>query len=1152
MLITSGCEGHSGGALCSGEARAHTRSALRLAAALLLALVGGTITRAHAQEIQVAEADALRGPRFLYAEVPGKSRAVPIDVARTPVLVRKIALDLQGVPVREALAAIAAQSGINLIYERDLVPAGGQVRLRAEEITVAAALTDVLLDSGLDVVFTRSGSAALVRRPAGVAPPMVGTVTGVVTEAATGNAVPQAQVSVQGTSLGRATDQDGRYTISGVIAGARTVTVRRLGYDPQSREVVVPEGGSVEADFALAGASTRLAEIVTTVTGAQRRAEVGHVIAVIKADSLVESAGVTGFGDLMQGRAAGVFSFQERGRVGTSPTIRIRGLNSQLVSNEPMILIDGIRLDATNAGGGLGGGTTQVGGYSGRLGDVNPDEIASIEVVKGPSAATLYGTDAANGVVVITTKRGRAGRAQITAFVEQGLLRQGLDYDDQFPDGYYTFGRNITTNAPQRCPLQLQAAGTCVADSMSVFNTFKDPDTRPIGTGLRQQYGLQISGGIGATTYFLSGDYDAELSAWKLPPADERWVRAQGTTTIPGYMRRPNTSDKLNLRANLTTPLGARGSSTVTTAFISNNLLTPGFNFAGIGGQVGYRDQNDGWAVPSTFPRPAQAFATRGTDDVRRFLGSVALSRQWADWLAVRGTAGVDLASNTYGVVIRRGEGLPNFITGLRQVSNASVARYNLDAGATATRALSAAWTSKTSLGVQYNRRNERGSAVRVQNLPLGGETLAGGTFVSASEATVASAVAGGFVEEMMSWRDRLFTTAALRLDGGSAFGEAFSVAAYPKASVSYVVGRLPGVSMLRLRAAYGASGVQPGPTDALSRVVVATGLNLSGVGTGPTATLSGGNPDLRPERVSEVEAGIDADLFGDRAHVELTAYQRTSSDALISRPVAPGVGGTRIENLGSARNSGIEAMVSAALLSQTFIAAGFSVNVLVNRNKLLRLGEGVVASSPLSEFFRLEEGYPIRGIWGFTIESFNDANGNGMIEASEVTMSSQANFIGPNFPTREATVAPYVQLPRYGLGLTALLQYRGDFYRFNQLLFGGCRPQTSSCRFTNDITTRLEDQAKTATTRSGVWMQDASFLVFRELSISYTLPEQFARAVRANAGHLSLSGRNLALLWKASTAQFEAASSGDNALSASNAAPVPSTYALFRLQLTF
>ena len=245
-----------------------------------------------------------------------------------------------------------------------------------------------------------------------------GTIAGRVTDAVTGQPITQARVVVIGTALVTQTSAEGRYVLVAVPAREVNVQVTAIGYGASSRALTVESGASVTADFALTLRPFSLDEIVVTATGDQARKELGHQVATIRADSLVlEGAPASSLTELLAKKAPGV-QVQYGNITGTESRIRIRGTSSLSLSNEPIYYIDGIRMESSTGSSSIGIG----GSIPSRVGDINVEEIESMEIVRGPSAATLYGTDAANGVIVIRTKRGIAGAPKWTVYSELGVL----------------------------------------------------------------------------------------------------------------------------------------------------------------------------------------------------------------------------------------------------------------------------------------------------------------------------------------------------------------------------------------------------------------------------------------------------------------------------------------------------------------------------------------------------------------------------------------------------------------------------------------------------------------------------------------------------------------------------------------------------------
>jgi TonB-linked SusC/RagA family outer membrane protein len=1043
------------------------------------------------------------GPRFVIISSSHRGE-LALDVSRTPALKQRISLDLRGATIKEALAEIVKQAAFPLVYSDDVLPAESRVSLRAENITVAAALTDVLGDAEVDVVFNEGGRAALRKRPP--LPPQ-GKVAGSISDSASGTPLGGVQVRIERTRLSAISDEGGRYHIDGVPVGRHTVVVRRLGYAQARREVDVAVDQEAVVDFALTRVAATLEEVVTTVTGAQRRVEVGNVIGSINADSVVREAPVTSLSDVLNARVPGAQVIMNGGYTGSSPRIRIRGVSSITGSNDPLIIIDGARVENSVA---------IIAGYgqtSGRLNDLNPEEIESLEVVKGPSAATLYGTDAANGVIVITTKRGRAGRPVWNTYLETGRLDPAAKY----PASYYSWGRNSATNAVQQCVLIQVAAGTCTIDSLTTMNLLMDPATSPFGTGSRRQYGAQVSGGASQLTYFLSGEYEDEIGTLRMPTLEQERVRVErGGAAIPDEQLRPNAMRKISLRGNSAAPLGSKAdvSLSVGVTALEDRIPSNSIVFSALSGR-GYLDSNKGWFSA----QPGEQFGLRNAEHVTHFTGSLRGGWRPLSWLSANATLGTDFSATFLDALQRRNEGpFGSGRNGRRQNIQTDVKLYTGDIGASANFALTPRLTSRTSVGVQYNQRQLNASTAIGTNLPPGSETVAGAAVQSVAEQNITSAVAGGYAEEMIGLDERIFLTAALRADGAASFGRDFKTAIYPKAGLSWLAmtERPDILNNLRIRSAYGASGVQPSSTAALALItvfpVVVDGTTASGA-----AQSAIGNPDLKPERSSEWEVGTDATLLAERVRIELTHYDRLSRSALIDRPLPTSFGfASRQENIGSVRNRGFEWLASLRAIDAPSLKWDLSINGSTNHNRLERIGANVTfIGAALTQRNRV--GYPMFGIWDRPILGFKDANGNGIIEVNEVQVGDTAVFLGASVPSKQFTFASTLSLP-YGIRVSTQFDYRGGFSQLDTEESGRCA-SLLNCRDVNDPSTPLDRQAAAvAATNASLgrtsfgYIGDASFIRWRELSLALDLPARLAQAVGSRRASLLVAGRNLKL----------------------------------------
>ncbi|MGH7541679.1 MAG: TonB-dependent receptor domain-containing protein, partial [Gemmatimonadota bacterium] len=386
----------------------------------------------------------------------------------------------------------------------------------------------------------------------------------------------------------------------------------------------------------------------------------------------------------------------------------------------------------------------------------------------------------------------------------------------------------------------------------------------------------------------------------------------------------------------------------------------------------------------------------------------------------------------------------------------------------------------------------------------------------------------GLFVQQQFGINDRLFVTGAVRGDDNSAFGEDFDVVIYPKVSASWVISEesffpaSSAITSLRLRAAWGESGNQPGVTDAVRflRGVAATSPeDVDAIGVtfvpdpdDPNSFGGLGNPDLEPERSQELEIGFDADLWDRRLSLELTAYDKDTKDALVFRNLAPSLGAVngRFENIGDTQNRGIEAAIRAVPVQGRALTWELSVSGSINDNELKTLGEGV---EPFSFGFeqRHAPGFPLGAYWERPIESFDDADGNGIITADEVVVGDTLVFIDDAIPTREASFRTSATLFDR-VQVAGLLDYRGGHSLHNNTSEFRCRLGNSAER--HDPTTPLETQAACMADAFGGtefgYIEDAEFLKLREVSVTLFAPAQWARTLGADRVSLTLSGRNL------------------------------------------
>ena len=340
-----------------------------------------------------------RGPRFLLASATAPKR---VDVRKTPVLRQRISLDLRGVPLSEALRDVSRKAGVRLAFSDAVLPPERKVEFRADNITLAAALTELLIDTEVDILFSRDGGGVLVRRQF-----VVATIRGTVTDS-TGAQLQGATVSVVGTPLRAETNSNGQYTLSNVPPGPVVLRAQLIGFYPAERRVTIGADAELTVDFVLAPGVTQLEEIVSVGYGTQARGELASAISSVKAEDL-EGQPIASVDAALQGKAPGVQVVQNAGNPGNAPSVRIRGAASVSASNDPLYVIDGVPMIAGDISQ-LDAGGQSIAALSG----LNIDEVGSVDILKDAAASAIYGSRGSNGVVLITTKRGAAGRTNVT------------------------------------------------------------------------------------------------------------------------------------------------------------------------------------------------------------------------------------------------------------------------------------------------------------------------------------------------------------------------------------------------------------------------------------------------------------------------------------------------------------------------------------------------------------------------------------------------------------------------------------------------------------------------------------------------------------------------------------------------------------------
>ncbi len=813
--------------------------------------------------------------------------------------------------------------------------------------------------------------SALVALPALLAAQEPVTITGKVTSDAS-QPLAQVEVAIPTMGLGALTKDDGRYVL--VVPGARvsgqtvTLVARRLGYKSQSAQVTLSSGG-VTHDFTLAANPLQLGEVVVTGAGTASETEkLGNVRNSVAADQIIK-AGEANAVQALAGKAPNVTVVQQSGDPGAGSFINIRGISSILGSNQPLFVVDGVPMDNStfstsnfNASGDGGSGFAGAGQTEGtvssnRLADLNPNDIESVEILKGPAASAVYGSRAGAGVILISTKSGRPGPTHFT-------FRSGTSFDDinhtyplQTQWGWGNGGvAPSTCSAP--CTRTSLSWGPAIAAGQPVY----DHANEIYRVGHSLDNGFTISGGTDRTTFYLSGDNTYQQGVFLGPNNHQSrsTVRAKGSHRL---------TDALKIAADL--------------AFADNrgSYIQRGNNLNGV--QLGdlrtpANWNNQPYLVPTTsgkqevsyrFPYvdATTLFEDRiydnpfwvlneqaNTANVGRVYGNVSADYVPLPWLKIDYTLGSDYTTD------ERLEGVPvssaNFPTG--RVIEGKIVNHQIDHNltATATYTLNPSFGGSVTLGQNLNTRNTRLlGTVGLQFDALQPFKLSN----TVSQALPIDAeqvihTAGWLGQTTFDIYDQLHVTAAVRYDGSSTFGTTNLRSWFPKGSMAWeftkAIGEQSWLSYGKARIAYGEAGVEPLPYLTSQTYPSSTIQGGIAQGTGSTASY-GGLPglvpstnraatSLKPERSKEFESGLDLGFAKDRADASITFYNKISQDVILKAPLAPSTGFlTQGANAAQIRNRGWEVSFNVRPVQQADYGWDVGIQWARNRSLVQQLG---------------------------------------------------------------------------------------------------------------------------------------------------------------------------------------------------------------------
>ena len=1047
----------------------------------------------------------------------------------------------------------------------------------------------------------------LLAAPAGAQPGSAAlryTLQGRVTDTG-GQGLPGATVLLNGTAFGTASGADGSYALPATVApGTYTLTVSLIGYGAVSRPLTLASAETVTTDVSLSEARQKLDEVVvvgSTISAPKR--ELGNAISTIQGADLVQS-GSGGLINALQGKVSGAQITQNSGDPAGSISIRLRGVKSLLGPSDPLYVIDGVIISnaSTNVSQlAVGNDVGRAEPGQNRMADLNPNDIASINIINGAAAAAQYGSRAANGVVLITTKRGQNGAAKVSVYSSFSMneLRKGVPVNTtgkQF--GFaglrlYTIGNvtpaQITAN-PGTTTTGITRAGATAQLATNLvdvprYNYYDEIFRRGYGT----DNGASIAGGSERTQYFVSAGYLKNQGIIKGTDFTRYNLRARVDQRLADWAKVTAGVSYVNSFANEK----ANGNvfySPLNAINITNNIY-----------DIRKRDASGNLlAVEPTRVNPLSTIEDmKFTQAVNRTISDVQLNLTPFKGFSADYVLGVDAYSQAGQSYIRpypyqATAGLPaaRYPGGYAANGNNNALQLNTDLNLGYERDLTETFKLNLRAGYSYQYTQSELITTQGENLIPFVTTVRGAqsATVRANASVDRFDLSGVYGQATVGFRNLAFLTGAVRRDRSSKFSETETNQYYPKVSGSLVVSDLdfwksgaPGkvVNALKLRGSYGSAGNLTGlPT--YGRFYQIEPVPFLRNTFAPSTQLA--NPRVRPERMTELEFGADLGFFNDRLGLSVSAYNQQISDLLVQRTVAPTTGGTSVfSNVGTMENRGLELLLNAVPVKTADLTWDVTLIYNRNRNKVLSLPSATgfnqaipidnVSGAPVyllagqaagvfygSAFARNPDGSFLLTPQGFRQDERTVGQATGATEYTPTRGADGQPLYGPGSAVANVIIGD--PNPKWTGSASTTLTYKKLALH---VLFDAVQGNSV---FNADKRTRqgvgLGDMAgqelRGEIPRGSIFaiyntqefrIDDGSFVKLRETSLSYTLPT-FSKAISAVS--VSLVGRNLYSWDKYNGFDPETSAGGSSdllrAIDFGNV-PIPRTYQL-RLSASF
>lgn len=955
------------------------------------------------------------------------------------------------------------------------------------------------------------------------------TVKGKVTDQQ-GEALPGVTILVKGTTNGTSSDANGNYSLN-VANGNSTLVISFIGYTTQ--EVALNNRSTI--NISLKTDAKALEEVVVVGYGTQRKSDMTGSVGSVKAEALQERPAAS-LNQALSGRITGANVSVNSGRPGGRANIRIRGNTSVSVTNNPLFVIDGVILNVTN----LANGSTPI-DY------INPNDIASIEVLKDASATAIYGARGANGVILITTKRGNKGGGQVNYDTDMsvGVLARRMDllnsreflmvediaYQNaqKFDPVGWAGGKYKDPKLKRTNPLLFDANG----------NPLYDTDWQKEATqkALTQNHQLSFTGGNDKDTYGAYLGYRNEDGLIRGSWLKRYAGRFVFDSQVKSWLKAGGTLSYNDQNESQIDPLGAGGIIAMRQVIEALPIIPVKYPDGRWGGNEDYPGM-EGGGNPLNIVEDRKYLLKTQT-----MLGNLYTNINLTKDLELRTTLGTNIINQR---IDYYGGRTLNYISrnqgGVASVENARHNSWQFENYLTYNKKIGTEHSFNGMLGLSWQHVDAFTATARTQRFQddyFGVNNLgAGANPVAPSSNTSAYGLNSYFGRFNYGLKEKYLITFTGRADGSSKFGAANRYAFFPstalawRASEEEFIKNIPAISNLKVRASYGVTG-----NSEITAYQALAGLGNYSVIFNNNRTIGIGvsrlaNPDLRWEKTHQVDAGLELGLFDNRLSMELDVYRKLTTDMLLSAPVPSSSGYSSVtRNVGSMENRGVEFAINTVNLNTENFGWNSTFNISVNKNKVIALTGGadifqgptiIREGHPVNSFF----GYIHQGTWG-TAEADVAAKylkKPGDIKYKDVNNDGQINqldrvIIGKGIPDGFGSMINTVRYKNFDLTLD--LQYMFG----NDILFRTKHSAEDRQGIANSLATVLnawtpENQntniaqlrpvsAGYNTNEDSDRIMDASFIRGRNLLLAYRFAPQTTEKMHLNRLRVFASAQN-------------------------------------------